>query len=735
MSVDRSLTVVPRAGHTEPPPAERAPAAATPSIPEGPTKGRDAPLINRELSLLAFNRRVLALAEDPAVPLLERLRFLCIVSSNLDEFFEVRVAGLREQLRVKAPPPGLSLHDLRAVFSRICEEAHTLVNDKYRALNEQVLPALAAAGIRLLRRADRNAQQRAWVNDYFQREVKPLLTPIGLDPAHPFPQVVNKSLNFIVELSGRDAFGRETSIAIVKAPRMLPRVIELPREVAPDNTFVLLSSVLHAHLGELFAGRDVISYSQFRVTRDADLWFDEEEVKNLRQALEGELPQRQFGLAVRLEVASNCPSHLAQMLLHQFELQESDLYRCDGPVNLARMSALVDEADLDEHKYPAFVQSLPDRLKEQPDVLAAMRQRDILLHHPYQAFDPVVDFIRKAVDDPDVVAIKQTVYRTGVNSVLMEALIEAARRGKEVTVVVELLARFDEEANINWAERLEQVGAQVVYGVFGLKTHAKLALLLRRERDASGRTILQTYAHLGTGNYHPRTTRMYTDFGLLTTHPEICADVSEVFLHITSLAKANRLKRLWLAPFTMHRHLLDAIRRETRHAKDGKRGHIIAKMNALVEEAVIDALYAASSAGVKIELIVRGACALRPGVAGVSDNIRVRSILGRFLEHHRVWYFDNDGSEDVYLASADWMGRNLFRRIEVAFPILDAELKARVIDEGLKPYLADNRDAWELAADGSYHRLTPKGRAHALAAQEELLRRLADTGARPLTRR
>ena len=730
MNVDRSLTVVARAGHTEPTPVERAPPAATPSIPEGPTKGRDAPLINRELSLLAFHRRVLAMAEDPAVPLLERLRFLCIVSSNLDEFFEIRVAGLREQLRVKAPPPGSSLHDLRAAFSRICEEAHTLVNDKYRTLNEQVLPALAAAGIRLLRRADRNTQQRDWVNGYFHREVKPLLTPIGLDPAHPFPQVVNKSLNFIVELSGRDAFGRETSIAIVKAPRMLPRVIELPHEVAPDNTFVLLSSVIHAHLGELFAGRDVISYSQFRVTRDADLWFDEEEVKNLRQALQGELPQRQFGLAVRLEVASNCPAHLAQMLLHQFELQEADLYLCDGPVNLARMSALVDEADLDEHKYPVFVQGLPDRLKEQPDVLAAMRQRDILLHHPYQAFDPVVDFIRKAVDDPDVVAIKQTVYRTGVNSVLMEALIEAARRGKEVTVVVELLARFDEEANINWAERLEQAGAQVVYGVFGLKTHAKLALLIRRERDAAGKTLLQLYAHLGTGNYHPRTTRMYTDFGLLTTHPEICADVSEVFLHITSLAKANRLKRLWLAPFTMHRHLLDAIRRETRHAKEGKQAHIIAKMNALVEEAVIDALYAASGAGVKIDLIVRGACALRPGVAGVSDNIRVRSILGRFLEHHRVWYFDNDGNDDVYLASADWMGRNLFRRIEVAFPILDRELKTRVIDESLRPYLADNHDAWELASDGSYHRLAPKGRAHAQAAQQELLHRLADATAR-----
>ncbi len=696
------------------------------SAPEDPMQGRDPPLINRELSLLAFNRRVLALAQDPDVPLLERLRFLCIVSSNLDEFFEIRVAGLREQLRAKSPAPGMTLHEMRAIFTRISEEAQTLVAEKYRTLNEQVLPAMSAAGIRLLRNADRDEAQRQWAADYFRREVKPLLTPIGLDPAHPFPQVVNKSLNFIVELSGRDAFGRETSIAIVKAPRVVPRVIELSPDVAPPNTFVLLSSIIHAHLNELFAEREVINYSQFRVTRDADLWFDEEEVKNLRQALQGELPQRQFGLAVRLEVAAGCPQHLAQLLLNQFELQEFDLYRCDGPVNLARMAALVDEADLDEHKYPAFVQGLPDRLIDQADILAVLRQRDVLLHHPFQSFDPVVDFIRKAVEDPDVLAIKQTVYRTGVNSVLMEALIEAAQRGKEVTVVVELLARFDEEANINWAQRLEQAGAQVVYGVFGLKTHAKMALLLRRENDASGKTKLQPYAHLGTGNYHPRTTRHYTDFGLLTTNAEICADVEEVFLHITSLAKANKLKRIWLAPFTMHRHVLESIRRELKHAKEGKPAHIIAKMNALVEEAVIKALYAASQAGVEIDLIVRGACALRPGVKGVSDRIRVRSIVGRFLEHHRIWYFENDGKEDLYLASADWMGRNLFRRIEVAFPVLDPDLKARVIAEGLKPYLADTRDAWELGEDGGYQRVKPRGRAQPMSAQQELLDRLAE---------
>ena len=683
--------------------------------------------INRELSQLAFNRRVLTLAQDPAIPLLEQLRFLCIVSNNLDEFFEIRVAGLKEQLRVRLPAPGMTIPGLRALLGVITDEARLLVAEQYRLLNRAILPALSVAGIRLLRHDDRNAEQRAWVSAYFNRDVKPLLTPIGLDPAHPFPQVVNKSLNFVVELSGRDAFGRETEVATVKAPRVLPRVIALPRAIAgADNTFVLLSSVIHAHLHELFRGREIVGYSQFRVTRDADLWFDEEEVKNLRQALEGELPQRHFGQAVRLEVAANCPVKLAQFLLRQFELTDDDLYRVDGPVNLARMAALIDSVSVTGLEYRPFVPGLPDRLRDSADLLATIRQHDVLLHHPFQSFDPVVEFIRKAADDPDVVAIKQTVYRTGVNSVLMEALIEAARRGKEVTVVVELLARYDEEANINWAERLEEVGAQVVYGVFGLKTHAKLALLLRRERDASGRTLLQAYAHLGTGNYHPRTARLYTDFGLLTANKGICADVNEVFLHITSLAKAKRLKHLLLAPFTMHDRLLYAIRREARHARDGKPARIMASMNALLEEAVIRALYTASQAGVEIDLIVRGACALRPGVGGFSDNIRVRSIVGRFLEHTRIWYFGNDGNEDVWLSSADWMGRNLFRRIEVAFPVLDPALKARVVAEGLKPYLADNRDAWELAGDGTYARPKIRRRSRQRAAQQELLDRLAE---------
>jgi len=697
------------------PSAVRVPHASTP----------DPSLINRELSLLDFNRRVLALAEDPRVPLLERLRFLCIVGSNLDEFFEIRVAGLKEQLRARVPVVGMTLHEMRASLEAIPAVARGLVNDQYRILNQQLLPALAERGVRLLGRADRSPAERAWVADYFQREVRPLLTPIGLDPAHPFPQIVNKSLNFIVELSGKDAFGRDTTIAVVKAPRLLPRVIKLPPATAEgEHEFLLLSSVIHAHLADLFQGREFLAYSQFRVTRDADLWIDEEEVKNLRQALRGELTHRQFGFPLRLEVAASCPERLAQFLLTQFELTEAELYRCDGPVNIMRLTSLIDQVDIESLKYPTFVPGMPPRLDRETDILSSIRQRDILLHHPYQSFDPVVDFIRCAADDPDVVAIKQTVYRTGVNSALMEALIQAAERGKEVTVVVELMARFDEEANINWAEKLEQAGAQVVYGVFGLKTHAKLVLLLRRETDATGATRLVPYAHLGTGNYHPRTTRLYTDFGLLTADPDICSDVNEVFLHITSLAKPAKLKRLLLAPFAMHRRIVEMIRREAAHAKDGRPARIKAKMNGLVEEGVIRALQAASQAGVQIDLIVRGACALRPGVPGLSENIRVRSILGRFLEHHRVCYFENGGESDVWLASADWMGRNLFRRIEVAFPVQDAELRKRVVDEGLDVYLADNVDAWELAPDGTWSKLKPHGRERAVSAQAELLHRM-----------
>jgi polyphosphate kinase len=697
-------------------------------MPDASSPAPDA-LINRELSLLAFNRRVLALAERADIPVLERLRFLAIVGSNLDEFFEIRVAGLRNALRSRMAPPGLTLAMVRQTYAETCNAAHDLVADQYRVLNSDVLPELARRGIRLLRHDDRNEAQRRWVAAYFERAVRPLLTPIGLDPAHPFPNVGNKTLNFIVELSGRNAFGRETAIAVVKAPRVVPRVIKLPPEISGNETsFFLLSSAIHAHLSDLFPGREVTGYSQFRLTRDADLWIDEEEVKNLRQALAGELRQRRFGAPLRLEVAAGCPERLAQFLLAQFDLTEQELYRCDGLVNLMRLDSLIDQVADDRLKYPAFKPAVPGRLAGANDILAAIRQHDILLHHPYESFDPVVEFIRRAADDPDVVAVKQTVYRIGMSSELMESLILAARRGKEVTVVVEIFARFDEEANINWAERLEQEGAQVVHGVFGLKTHAKLALILRREKDADGVARLASYAHLGTGNYHPRTTRQYTDFGLLTADAELCEDVNEVFHHITSLSKPARLKRLLLAPFAMHRRIVELIRREARHAREGRPARIVAKMNALVEEQVIRALYSASADGVRIELIVRGACALRPGVAGMSDNISVRSILGRFLEHHRIWRFCNAGEDDVWLSSADWMGRNLFRRIEVAFPVRDPALKGRVIAEGLDAYLADDSDAWQLGPDGTWAGVVKRAGTAAVSAQRMLLERLGAGG-------
>ncbi len=666
--------------------------------------------LDRELSQLTFNRRVLAQAEDSALPLLERLRYLCIVSNNLDEFFEVRVASLLAQGNLAENPL------LAASLGRISSECHNLVKRQYEILNVDVLPQLQKAGVHLVRHTDRNEAQRAWVKDYFEREVRPLLTPIGLDPAHPFPQVVNKSLNFIISLSGKDAFGRGTGIAIVKAPRVLPRVIRLPDHLSKNGpSFCLLSSVIHSHIEDLFTGREVIAYSQFRVTRDSDLWVDEEEVKNLRQALKGELQGRQFGTSVRLEVAKNCPPELSEFLLDQFGLDRSRLYAVDGPVNLVRLTELIDLVKLPQLRFPPFVPGLPPKTANN-GIFDQLQRHDLLLHHPFQSFQTVVDFIMVAANDPQVVAIKQTIYRTGMHSELMEALMNAARMGKEVTVILELMARFDEEANINWADKLEQAGAQVVYGVVGLKTHAKVALVIRREE-----TGLQFYAHLGTGNYHLTTTRLYTDFGLLTANQQMGHDVNEVFIHLTSLTKPGKLNHLWLAPFALHNEIIKAIRNEAKIAKAGRPGRIIVKVNALVDESLIRALYAASHDGVKIDLIVRGACTLRPGVAGLSENIKVLSIIGRFLEHSRIYYFRNDLQHDVYLASADWMSRNLFRRIEVAFPVLDKNLKKRVIGEGLNPYLKDNSNAWELEPDGQYQRRRARGKQAVFSAQQHLM--------------
>ena len=672
--------------------------------------------LNRELGLLEFNRRVLAQAEDPAMPLLERLRFLCILSSNLDEFFEIRVAGLKEQINGNAPSAEPDGMPPRKVFGMVAQRAHELVERQYRLLNREILPGLAEQGIRFLRRSGWDEAQRAWVKEFFFRELMPMLTPIGLDPAHPFPRVLNKSLNFAVELEGRDAFGRSSGTAIVQAPRVLPRVIPLPRDIAGcEYGFVFLSSILHAHVGELFAGMAVRGCYQFRVTRNSDLFVDEEEVKNLRIALQGELPQRHFGNAVRLEVADSCPPAMTEFLLQQFNLAAEDLYRVDGPVNLVRLMQVPDRLDRPDLKFSFFLPAPLPGLNKRRDIFEAIRKQDLLLHHPFQSFQPVIDFILLAATDPQVVAIKQTVYRTGAESVLMEALVEAARNGKEVTVVVELLARFDEEANINWAGRLEEVGAHVVYGVVGHKTHAKMAMVVRREEQG-----LRRYVHLGTGNYHSRTAVAYTDFGLFTCREGVCADVNEIFTQLTGLGRAGKLQHLWQSPFTLHQQMLRAIRNEAQQARAGRPARIIAKMNALLEPEIISALYAASQAGVKIDLVVRGVCALRPGMAGVSEHIRVRSVIGRFLEHSRVFYFYNAGAEDVYLSSADWMDRNFFRRIETCFPVLDKRLKRRVINEGLKPYLKDNRQAWEMDDTGCYRKRTAR-RAKPYSAQLALL--------------
>ena len=671
--------------------------------------------VNRELGILAFNKRVLAQAEDDRVPLLERLKFLCIFSSNMDEFFEVRVAGVKQQIKFndqQTGPDGLSP---KHVFAKISAEAHDLVEHQYKILNEVVLPKLAGENIHFLRRAFWNDAQRAWIRDFFFRELMPILTPIGLDPAHPFPRVLNKSLNFAVELEGKDAFGRNSGVAIVQAPRALPRVIRLPSEIAGcEYGFVFLSSILHAHVNELFSGMTVKGCYQFRVTRDSELTLDDEDTKDLRIALQGELSHRQFGDGVRLEVADNCPAEMSAFLLGQFGLHKEDLYQVNGIVNLVRLMQIPDLVDKPALKFPPYTASKAKELVKEADIFKAIRKQDILLHHPYQSFNSVIDFIAQASEDPNVLAIKQTFYRTSADSNLMTSLIDAAKRGKEVTVVVELFARFDEEANINWAAKLEDAGAHVVYGVVGHKTHAKMAMVVRREDG-----VLRRYVHLATGNYHPRTAKLYTDFGLFTCNDQICADVSDIFAQLTGLGKSNKLNHLWQSPFTLQSNLIKAINKEAENAKAGNKARIIAKMNALLEADVIRALYDASNAGVKIDLMVRGVCALKPGVLGISENIRVRSVVGRFLEHTRIFYFFNNGEENVYLSSADWMYRNLFKRIEVCFPILDAKVKKRVITEGLDYYLKDNTNAWEMMPDSTFHLAHKRGAE--FTAQEALM--------------
>ena len=669
--------------------------------------GADAspPLLNRELSVLKFNERVLSMAERLDVPPLERLRYLCIVGSNLDEFFEIRMASLKEQQRQTPELLGVDGMSPDEAFDRVQRAAHALVDRQNRLLTGEVMPKLMECGVGLIYSTGWTDLQREWAYGVFLRDVMPLLTPIGLDPAHPFPRVYNKSLNFVVSLSGEDAFGREGHIAIVQAPRALPRMMKVPPEISgiPDG-FMLLTTLINAFVGDLFPGMDVQGCYQWRVTRNSDLFVDEEEITNLRQALQGELSQRNFGASVRLEIAHAMPPDLELFLQREFNLGSADTYRVNGPVNLARLMQLCNRVGRPDLEYPVFRPRVPppfDGDLERPETLfAAIAARDHLLHHPYQSFQPVLMFLRAAAADPQVVAIKQTIYRTGEDSELMGLLLSAARAGKEVTVVVELMARFDEQTNINWAARLEEVGAHVSYGVVGHKTHAKMALVLRRE---DGR--IRRYGHLGTGNYHPRTAKLYTDFGLLTANQAICEDMDQVFSLLTGLGARRELKLLLQSPFTLHETVLKLIRSETEFARAGKRARIRAKMNSLLEPTVIQALYEASQAGVRIDLVVRGACALQAGVPGLSEHIRVRSIIGRFLEHSRVFYFYQDGAEPLYLSSADWMDRNFLRRVELAFPVLDKTLRRRVIDEAFTFAWRDNQLAWAAQPDGRYLRV------------------------------
>ncbi len=675
--------------------------------------------LNRELSQLEFVHRVLALAKDADVPLLERLRYLCITSAVLDEFFEIRVAGLKQKElhhSVHSGPDNLSPSQ---TLERIHKKAHHLVDSQYHCLNKDILPKLAQEGIRFLRRKEWNQTQQDFVDHLFHDEILPLLSPLGLDPAHPFPRVQNKSLNFIVPLEGTDAFGRDHGIAVVQAPRALPRIIPLSPEVAEGPyEFVFLTSIIHAHVSDLFPGMTVKGCYQFRLTRNSDLFVDEEEVDDLLHALEGELRSRNFGDAVRLEVAENCPEEITAYLQHQFGLERGDVYKVEGPVNLHRLMSVPELVARPDLKFRPFTPEIPEELHGSPDIFEILRKKDLLFHHPFQSFAPVVEFLKKAAEDPKVLAIKMTLYRTGSDSALIDALEKAALSGKEVTVVIELMARFDERANIDLATRLQDAGAYVAYGVVGYKTHAKMTLVLRKDSDG-----LRNYVHLGTGNYHQRTARLYTDFGLMTSDPCMTEDVRRIFILLTGLGTPQKMERIVPAPFDLQKGLLSWIQTEIQNKEKGLPARIQAKMNSLTDPKIIKALYKASRAGVPIELIIRGTCRLRPGIPGVSENIHVRSILGRFLEHTRAFVFENGGEPRVFLSSADWMERNLYRRVETCFPVLDPQLKKRVREEAFDDYLRDNLWAWVLGPDGHYERKKPADGETPFGAQDFLLAR------------
>ncbi|GKT12768.1 MAG: polyphosphate kinase [Thiomicrorhabdus sp.] len=706
------------------------PSTATSDLPNTEKVPVYARYINREMSLLEFNRRVLAQAKNPKIPLLERLKYLCISSSNMDEFVEVRLASLIELCKDPAAVTMPDKQSPKKVVGQLSDAAHEIVEDQYHTLNHILIPELEKEQIRFVRRNHWSDQQKEWIANYFEESLQPVLSAVGLDPSHPFPRVLNKSLNFIVSLEGKDAFGRTNGLAIVPVPRSLPRLIRLPEDATDgENDFIFLSSILHANVSLLFPGMTVTGCYQFRVTRNTNLFIDEEEVDDIMSALQGELSGRQYGGGIRLEVADNCPRNMVDYLLDRFQLNEKALYQVNGPVNLHRLNSIPDMANRPDLLFSPFSPKsmrtkgtdkgafkLFKRQRSSENIFDKISAQDILLHHPYDAFTPVIDFLQQAAADPNVLAIRMTLYRTGEKSSIIKALERAAQNGKEVTVVVELRARFDEDNNIVQATRLQDAGAHVVYGVVGYKTHAKMILVVRREGEK-----IRRYTHMGTGNYHHITSRFYTDFGLLTANPQIGEDSSKIFQQLTSLGDTKDLNVLLQSPFTLHSGMIERIEREAENARQGKHARIIAKMNGLEEETVIDALYEASQAGVQIDLLVRGICSLRPGVPGLSENITVTSIIGRFLEHHRIYYFENSGGEpDLFCSSADWMKRNLMARVETCFPILDPDCFQQVFSEGLAIYLEDNTGAWMLQPDGSYQEKQP-GDQEPFSAQSTLI--------------
>ena len=674
--------------------------------------------INRELSILEFNKRVLAQAKDESVPLLERLNYLCISCSNLDEFFEVRVASVIEMVTMDPDTRGIDGLTPNEQLDLISTYTRKLVTDQYDVLNTILLPKLKEENIHFVRRQQWTESQSKWLETYFNEEILPILTPVGLDSAHPFPRILNKSLNFIISLTGKDAFGRNSGRAVLQAPRSLPRTIKLPSKETGSgpNDFVFLSSIIHAFIDQLFHGMIIKGCYQFRVTRNSDFFVDDDAIDDLLLAVQGELAMRNYGDEVRLEIDANCPDETVSFLLDRFDMTRDRLFLVDGPVNLSRVQEINDLIlDRPELKFTPFKPTIPAELTRQKDIFLAIRRNDILLHQPFESFLPVVDFIRQAAADPDVLAIKQTLYRTGANSPIVGALVKAARSGKVVTVVIELRARFDEKANIDLAYKLQEAAVHVVYGVVGYKTHAKMCLVLRREGKQ-----LRNYVHLGTGNYHPKTAQIYTDYGLFSCDKELGEDVRRVFTQLTSLGKVTKLNKLIQSPFTLHSGLMEKIEREIRHAKAGKPAKIKIQVNAVVEPLAIQALYRASQAGVKIQMIVRGMCCLRPNIAGISENIEVRAIVGRFLEHARIYAFHNDGNQEVYASSADLMNRNMFKRVEVCFPIENKKLAQRIL-RNLGLYLSDNSQAWIMQSDGSYVRATRGKDEPIIQAQAMLL--------------